>query len=44
MDFGVRNALEERVTYLETGTTGLVRNNYPDRLWSVGVSWAFGGR
>ena len=44
VDFGVRNALEERVTYLETGTTGLVRNNYPDRLWSVGVSWAFGGR
>jgi outer membrane receptor for ferrienterochelin and colicins len=44
VDFGVRNALEERVTYLETGTTGLVRDNYPDRLWSIGLSWEFGGR
>jgi outer membrane receptor for ferrienterochelin and colicins len=44
VDFGVRNALEDKVTYLETSTAGLTRVNYPDRLWSIGLSWEFGGR
>lgn len=43
LDWGLRNALEDQVFYIETQGPGmpLQFNRYHDREWSFGISWSF---
>jgi hypothetical protein len=41
LDWGLRNALENEVAYVETSPgAGLIFNRYADREWSFALTWS----